>query len=225
VRCIGFFCRSQLMRITPIEQWNKFVIIRCGLFRGEISRRPQKVGEPRNILCVGRLCPSKGQAILVSAADELRRRGLRFNILFLGGGEDQDAIQRQIADLSLSDCITLAGSVGHDRIKEELAKADVFVLPSFAEGIPIALMEAMAAEVPVISTAIAGIPELIEHGKEGILVRASDSSGLADAIESILSGEADTRPMLDRAAEKVRSEYDVETNSRELGEIFMKIPE
>jgi colanic acid/amylovoran biosynthesis glycosyltransferase len=225
VRCIGFFCQSQLMRITPTSQWSKFRIVRCGLYRDEIVPRPPRTGPVRRILCVGRLCPSKGQVILLDAAKSLRSKGLDFDLVFLGGGEDLDMIREKVETEGLSDRVTVAGPVSHAIVKDELAKADIFALPSFAEGIPVALMEAMAAGIPVVSTRIAGIPELIEDKKEGFLVPASSVERLSEVIEGLLRGEADTAAIVKAASDKVRSSYDVEANTRELGRIFDAIQE
>jgi glycosyltransferase involved in cell wall biosynthesis len=221
VRCIGYFCRSQLMRLTPIAQWGKLRIVRCGIFRDEFARRPARTGPARSILCVGRLCPSKAQAVLVEAADILRGKGCDFRLLLLGGGEDLGAIRAMVQSRGLGGLVEVAGPVGHARVKEELAACDLFVLPSFAEGIPVALMEAMASGVPVISTNIAGIPELIEHGVEGILTQPSNAAQLAGAIEAFLRGEADARGLAERAAAKVASLYDAEVNAKALGELFL----
>jgi colanic acid/amylovoran biosynthesis glycosyltransferase len=223
VRCIGYFCRSQLMRFSSIPSWGKFHIVRCGVFRDEFARKPSPSRPARKILCVGRVCPSKGQAILLEAMAFLRERGLDFELLFLGGGEDLESLRDKAARMGLTDVVTFAGPVGHDRVKEELARADIFVLPSFAEGIPVALMEAMASGIPVISTFIAGIPELIEDGKSGFLTRPSDAAQLAGMIDSILRGSEDLEPILARAAETVRDRYDVVRNVRELAEIFAGI--
>jgi colanic acid/amylovoran biosynthesis glycosyltransferase len=223
IRCIGYYCRSQLMRLSPMGQWGKMKIVRCGVFKDEFARRIPKEGPLRNLLCVGRVCPSKGQAILVEAASILRDRGLDFRMLLLGGGEDLEAVGNLAAERGLDGLVRVAGPVGHDRVKRELSECDLFVLPSFAEGIPIALMEAMASGVPVISTRIMGIPELIEDGVDGILTEPSNSAGLADAIERFLKGEIDARSLASRAAEKVASLYDVEANASELGELFREV--
>jgi colanic acid/amylovoran biosynthesis glycosyltransferase len=222
VRCIGYFCRSQLMRLSPIDQWRKFHIVRCGIFKDEFRRRPARRGAIRKILCVGRLCPSKGQAILVDAASRLRDKGLAFQLLFLGGGEDEESIRSMVAERGLQGLVSVPGPVGHQRVKDELVDCDLFVLPSFAEGIPVALMEAMASGVPVISTRIAGIPELIEHGVEGVLVHPSSVEHLSSAIESFLLGEVDVEGLVERAADKVAAAYDAEANAKALGELFLE---
>ncbi len=221
VRCIGFFCRSQLMRLSSMDQWGKFHIVRCGIFKDEFPRRLPPNGPARNILCVGRLCPSKGQAILIEAADILRRENRDFRIRLLGGGPDLEAIRSMIDAKGLGGRVEAIGPVGHARVKEELAASDLFVLPSFAEGIPVALMEAMASGVPVISTRIAGIPELIEHGSEGMLAQPSNAEELARAIDSFITGVADARALTDKAATKVSTMFDAEANARALGELFL----
>jgi colanic acid/amylovoran biosynthesis glycosyltransferase len=223
VRCIGYYCRSQLMRLIPLEQWSKLHVVRCGIFKDEFQRRPFAPGPARRLLCVGRLCPSKGQAVLVEAARLLRDRGFDFQVLLLGGGEDLEAVGGMVKELRLADTVTLAGPVGHARVKEELAACDLFVLPSFAEGIPVALMEAMASGVPVVSTDIMGIPELVEHGVSGILVQPSNVEQLAAAIEPFLAGRADSRSLVEKAFEKVATMYDVEANTRMLADLFLSL--
>jgi colanic acid/amylovoran biosynthesis glycosyltransferase len=220
VRCIGYFCQSQLMRLSPVDQWSKFHIVRCGLHRGEFVPRPPRTGPAQTILCVGRLCPSKGQAILVQAAAALKARGRDFQLLLLGGGEDLELIRGIVARDGLTDRVTVAGPVGHSRVKLELARTDLFVLPSFAEGIPVALMEAMAAGVPVVSTNITGIPELIEHGVDGFLTPASHVDQLTDVLDQFLLGQVDTADLVTKAAAKVEALYDVDTNTKALGALF-----
>jgi glycosyltransferase involved in cell wall biosynthesis len=225
VRCIGYYCRSQVMRLTPTEQWPKLHVIRCGLFADEFTPRPERGARSGEILCVGRLCPSKGQALLIDVAEILETKGLDFQIVLLGGGEDLDMIKSLVRERNLERRVTVAGPVSHQRIKEELEKADLFVLPSFAEGIPIALMEAMAEGVPVVSTAITGIPELIDDGEDGILVQASNIEQLSAVIEAFLRDQIDTKRLVEKAIAKVRTQYDVEKNTRELGALFEALGE
>ena len=223
VRCIGYYCQSQLMRLTPMSQWGKFHIVRCGLYHDEFSRRPARKVPGKTVLCVGRMCPSKGQAVLIEATRILRARGVDLQVVLLGGGEDLDAIRNMVKSKGLGTIVQVEGPVGHSRVKESLAECDLFVLPSFAEGIPVALMEAMASGVPVMSTNIMGIPELIEHGVSGLLVQPSNVEQLADAIEAVLLGKIDTGKFLDNAVEKIKTTYDVEANTRKLGELFRSI--
>lgn len=224
VRCIGHYCRSQAMYLSRLEDWTKLHIVRCGLYKGEFVPRPARKGPARKILCVGRLCAAKGQAILVEAAASLRAKGHDFRLTLLGGGDSLEAVRALATARGLDGIVDIPGPVGHARVKEELSDCDLFVLPSFAEGIPVALMEAMASGVPVISTRITGIPELIEDGVDGFLVPPSDVEGLAQAIEPFLQGKVDTASLTAKAAEKVKRLYDVEANTAELGKIFDSIP-
>ena len=221
VRCIGYYCRSQIMRLSSMKHWSKIHIIRCGIYKDEFVRRPGRPGPARRILCVGRICPSKGQAMLVEAAERLRGKGLDFEIRLLGGGEDLEAIGSMVLARGLGDCVTVVGPVGHARVREELAACDLFVLPSFAEGIPVALMEAMASGIPVISTNIMGIPELIEHGVSGILTQPSNFEQLSDWIEAALLGRIDAASLTKKAAEKILAMYDAETNTKMLADVFL----
>lgn len=220
VRCISHYCRSQLMRLTSMEQWGKLRIVRCGIFKDEFAQRSTRPEGPRTIVCTGRLCPSKGQAMLVEAAGMLLGRGLDFRVVLLGGGEDMEALKDMVARRGLEGRVAIVGPVGHERVRQELALADLFVLPSFAEGVPVALMEAMASGVPVLSTAIMGIPELVEDRVSGLLVQPSNVEQLASAIEEVLSGSVDAASLVKNAVAKVREDYDVEANTRALAGLF-----
>ncbi len=221
VRCISYFCQSQLMRLSQPENWSKFHIIRCGL-RADEFKAVEKKESGNNILCVGRLCPSKGQVILLEAVKLMKERGKKFKLTLIGGGENIELIKRKVEEYKLSKEVVVTGAVGHDRVREELANTDVFVLPSFAEGIPVALMEAMAMKIPVITTCITGVPELIEDRVDGYLVEPSNIIQLADTIMEVFENRDSLEELKSKAAEKVRVKYDVEKNTRELAEIFKK---
>ena len=218
--CISRFCRSQLMRISSPEHWGKMEV--CPLGVDPELFRPRRVasGSEFHILCVGRLTPAKGQAILLAAMAILVERGRRVHADFVGGGPDQGLLETETARLSITQEVTFHGAVNQDRVLELLARADVFVLPSFAEGVPVSLMEAMALEVPCVSTTIAGIPELIESGKEGILVAPSDPDLLAAAIEKLID-DPELRLRLARAGRrKVIESYNLRVNVERLAAIF-----
>jgi len=223
VRTISYFCRSQLMRLVPSTEWGKFSIIRCGLAPGEIAYQPRPAGPLKNILCVGRVCSNKGQAVLVKAFERLKDRGIDGRLLFLGGGEELETIRDLVKAKGLEDRVEVAGPVGHDRVKAELARADVFVLPSFAEGIPVVLMEAMAAGLPVVTTHITGVPELIENRVEGFLTEPSNDAQLAEVLEGLLTGRTETRPVVERALARVNRDYNVAENTKALGELFLAL--
>lgn len=219
VRCISHYSRSQLQRLVPSSLWDKFVLVRCGIYHDEFPFRGV-VSDDKLVVCVGRLSPAKGQAVLLQASRLLLDRGWKFRVALLGAGDDEPALREAVARLHLESTVEFRGPVAHSEVVEVLSKAAVFVLPSFAEGVPVALMEAMAAGVPVVSTRIMGIPELIEHGVEGLLTPASDVEGLAGALEALWKGDIEVPSMIRRAREKVEQNYDVERNTAQLATIF-----
>lgn len=219
--CIGWQCRSQVMKATPPEQWEKLDVCRLGvdpnLFRGREGAAPRGRFE---ILCVARLVPAKGQSILLAAVAKLIERGRKIHVSLVGDGPGRAMFEALTARLQIGGHVTFHGSITQDRIREYLERADVFVLPSFAEGIPVTLMEAMAMEIPCVSTLVGGIPELIQSGVNGILVPPSDPDGLADAIANLMTDPA-LRARLGREGRcTVVSSYNLRKNVEELAAIF-----
>jgi glycosyltransferase involved in cell wall biosynthesis len=138
----------------------------------------------------------------------------------VGDGPDREGLERAIAANDLGRYVTLEGSVNQDEIRAYYRQADIFVLPSFAEGIPVVLMEAMAMEIPCVSTFVAGIPELIRNEVDGILVSPSDDRALAGAIKRLIE-EPDLRRRLGEAGRRrVVEKYDLDRNITHLAEIF-----
>lgn len=218
---IGRYCRSQLMKLSESEQWHKFEVSPLGidpeLFRPVLR---EKDSENFHLICVGRLVSAKGQAILLEALSSLRQKQHRVSLTLVGDGPDRAGLERMALALGLSGRVRFTGSVNQDHIRDLYRQADAFVLPSFAEGIPVVLMEAMAMEIPCISTMITGIPELIASGSEGILVPASDSALLAEAI-ALLKGRPELAARFAaQGRQKVCRDYNLEINSDRLAEIF-----
>jgi glycosyltransferase involved in cell wall biosynthesis len=218
--CISRFCRSQLMRASSAEHWEKMEVCPLGVDPDAFEPRHAIAEDVFHILCVGRLTPAKGQAILLAAVARLVERGRRVHADLAGDGPDRPALEKVAARLNVTRSVTFHGAVNQDRVRELLARADVFVLPSFAEGVPVSLMEAMAMEIPCISTTIAGIPELIESGEEGILVPPSDPDLLAAAVEKLI-GDPELRLRLARAGRRrVVESYNLGLNVARLAAIF-----
>ena len=170
------------MRITAPEHWDKMHVVRQGIdlrvfFPMRHDRQPEGSLE---ILCVGRLVPSKGQLILLRACNLLLVQGYSLRVRLVGAGPDRKSLEAFAAEKRIP--VVFEGALNHEETHKLIGKADIFALASFAEGIPVALMEAMAMEVPCVSTCIAGIPELIRDGLDGLLVHASSADVLASAI-------------------------------------------
>ena len=217
--CIGQFCRSQLMMTAAPRYWEKLEVCPLGVDPNEFQ--PRHLPAPTfQILCVGRLVPRKGQAVLVEATARLVKRGREVQLSLVGDGPDREALEGAAARLNISESVTFHGWINQRRIREFMETADVFVLPSFAEGVPVCLMEAMAMEIPCISTFVAGIPELIESGKHGILVPPSDPELLAAAVEKLI-GDPELRLRLARGGRRrVLEKYDLQVNVRRLAAIL-----
>ncbi len=222
IRTISHFCTSQLMRESDPKYWNKFNIVRCGIDLNQFLPIKKQEKELFHIVCVGRLTPSKGQTILIGAVKKIIEEVKNFKLILVGGGEDFEGIKEKIEKEKLNEYIELKGPVSHETVKEILTGADVFALPSFAEGIPVALMEAMAMEIPVISTKIAGIPELIEDYKNGFLVDASDEVQLAELMIKLINGQSDLELIRRNARKKVEEKYNIEKNINGMIELFNK---
>jgi glycosyltransferase involved in cell wall biosynthesis len=220
VRCISHFCSSQMLRLMPYHLWDRFPVVRCGVDTSVFAPRPEPGNPVPEILCVGRLVPAKGQHILIEACARLARDGVPFHLAMVGAGPDQESLTALAAKLGLSGQVTFTGALGQAEVRRHYDRADLFVIPSFAEGVPVVLMEAMAKEVPVISTVIAGIPELIESGTDGILVPPADPDALAAAIASLLADPARRRELGRRGRDKVLRLYDLTANGAALAQVF-----
>jgi colanic acid/amylovoran biosynthesis glycosyltransferase len=222
VVCISDFARSQLMSLVDAAQWGKLRVIHCGLDPAVFSA-PAANGRALDrleILTVGRLVPVKGQRVLLAAMAELVRRGRRAHATLVGGGPEADQLAAAIERLGLREHVTLAGPVGQDEIRSYYAGADVFCLPSFAEGLPVVLMEALAMGVPVVTTYVAGIPELVTPGVSGLLVPAGRADLLADALERLADDPEARRAMGEAGRAKVAAEFDVQRSAHQLRELL-----
>ena len=220
IRCISHFCLSQVWRLLPPELWQKCAVIRCGIDPRQFTLCDSRRVTPPEVLCVGRLTPAKGQAVLLEACWQLRQQGLDIHVVFVGEGPDRTTLEHLVAQYHLHDRVRFVGAVGQHEIQQYYERATLFVLPSFAEGLPVVLMEAMAKGVPCVSTTIAGIPELIHHGENGLLVSPADPNGLAAAIRRLLEDSV-LRDNLARAGRKtVEQEYDLHLNCARMARLF-----
>lgn len=174
------------------------------------------------LLTVGRLSNQKAQHILVDACALLEQRGILFSCRIVGEGPMRPLLESRITEHHLEKKVQLLGARFHDEVLALYGSTDLFVLCSIAEGMPIVLMEAMRAGVPLVSTAIGAIPELVQDA--GILIPPNDSLALADAIEQFARSKQDIERMKTRATEIVAKEFDLETNHRRLRDLFESLP-
>ncbi|MDB5824978.1 MAG: glycosyl transferase group 1 family protein [Herminiimonas sp.] len=217
VVAISSYGRSQLYRWLDVSDWHKVRVVHCGLDRSLYNRSPAQVTELPHFVCVGRLCEQKGQLLLLEAAYLLLRRGIPFMITFAGEGEMRATIENRVRALGLGQTVKITGWLSNEDVRRELQAARALALPSFAEGLPVVLMEAMALRRPVISTYVAGIPELVIPGQHGWLVPAGDVVALADAMQECLEMSlADLKHMGEQAHQRVLSRHDIDETAAQL---------
>jgi len=214
------FARSQLLRLLPTDAWKKVRVVRCGVdLSGFDAADARRGGDELRIVYVGTLLGRKGQPVLIEAFAGLRRRGISAHLILVGGGPEAEALEEFAQQLGVADHVTFTGGLGHDDVREQYNRADVFCLPSFAEGQPVVLMEAMAARLPVVSTRIAGTGELVEDGVAGFLVHPGRVDELEDALAR-LAADPDLRLRMGEAGRaRVERDHNRSTNARALAEL------
>jgi glycosyltransferase involved in cell wall biosynthesis len=226
VVAISSYGRSQLYRWIPEPDWPKVQVVHCGIepaFHAGAAAPPPAA--PR-IVCVGRLCEQKGQLLLVRALDRLMRKGTRVELVLAGDGEMRAQIESLVAACALQACVRITGWIGSDTVRAEILAARALVLPSFAEGLPVVLMEAMALRRPVLSTYVAGIPELVRPGREGWLFAAGDVDALVMALEAMLATPTAALEAMGQAAHaRVLERHAIDVEAAKLANLFRSGPQ
>lgn len=218
---IGLYARSQLMKLSPAAHWAKMHVTPLGvdpeIFRPAPFRADFDVFE---VICVGRLVPAKGQRVLIEAVAKLAAEGRAIRLRLVGNGPDRASLEEAVYSLGSASVVIFEGAVNQDRIRSLYREAHIFALASFAEGIPVVLMEAMAMEIPCVTTWITGIPELIRDGIDGLLVAPSDEFSLAEAIARLMD-DADLRKRIGAAGRaRVIEKYNLRKNVAILAGVF-----
>jgi colanic acid/amylovoran biosynthesis glycosyltransferase len=217
VVAICSFGRSQLWRWAAFEDWKKIHVVHCGLDPRYINAPASPPSTAPRLINIGRLVEQKGQLILVEASAILRDRGRDFEVIIIGGGSYREALEGRISELGLGDRVKLVGWKTGEEVKHELIGSRGLVLPSFGEGLPVVIMESLALRRPVISTYIAGIPELVRDGETGWLVPAGDVEKLAEAMIKLLDAPPEQLERMGEAgARAVALEHDVRIEARKL---------
>lgn len=222
VACISHYARSQCAIFAKPEHWSKLKIIHCGVQVDRYASIPREDDETR-MLFVGRLAHVKGLPILFEA---LKQMGVRtpptLKLRIVGDGPERTHLEALAAECEID--VTFTGFQTQDQVAEEMAACDFFVLPSLAEGVPVVLMEAMASRKPVIATRVAGVSELVEHGKSGLLTHAGDPAGLVDAILDMCDAPGRRQDMGDAGRAKVEAAFDIDDEAARLAMLFRDGP-
>jgi glycosyltransferase involved in cell wall biosynthesis len=223
--CISQYARSQLMRLSPPAQWSKLQLCRLGVDLAHFHpRRTARAPGPLRLLCVGRLTPAKGQILLLQACAELRRRHFEFELTLVGDGPDMPRLKDSVQRLGLSRVVSFTGALNQQQVRSELGRADVFVLPSLAEGIPVVLMEAMASGLPCLSCPVMGIPELIEHQRSGLLAAPGDRVSLTEQLQRLIEDSGLRQALATEGRLQVERGFALPKNIAALADIFSGLP-
>ncbi len=247
VSCISYFCRSQTMIFAPLAAWPNLHIIHCGVdpqqfvaesedSKNESSGLPagglaiessgksvDSVDQSANghLLFVGRLAAAKGLPILLQSLAALKLTFPNIQLTVVGDGPDRAELESQAQDLGLTQQVSFVGYQSQASVRRYLQAADVFVMSSFAEGVPVVLMEAMMSGVPVVATQIAGVSELVEEGVNGFLVPPSDAQALSDRIQKLLA-DSDLRQRLGAQGRlKVSREFNIFHETKKLYQLMV----
>lgn len=220
VACVSWFGRAQGLRLVGHKHWDKVQVVRCGIPFDRLPPRGVGAATPPKMVCVGRLSPEKGQAGLLRAFAILQRSRPDLQLRLVGDGPDRATLEGLAAELGINGTVTFAGRLPEMETLAQIAASDLLVLPSFMEGLPIVLMEAMALGVPVVSSSVAGIPELVEDGETGLLFAPSDWNDLASTINRLLGDPALYERLAANGQAKVKEEFDIRKSAQRLAGLF-----
>lgn len=208
IACISHFCRSQAMLFSNQVHWHKLRLVHCGVIPENYDGGSRNI-DGKQVLFVGRLDAVKGVPLLLQAFAHARIRHPDARLTLVGDGPARPALEAQAAQLGVDDAVTFTGYRAEAEVAGMLAQSNVLVLPSFAEGVPVVLMEAMASHLPVIASQVGGVPELVQDGVSGFVIPAGDLSTLISRLDMLLSDPELCRRMGVAGRKKVEKEYDV----------------
>lgn len=219
IACASWFGRAQAMRVVAPEHWSKIHVVRCGLQLDRLPR-PEPVRSGRLILCVARLSAEKGLAGLLDVFAAIRARIGDARLELIGTGPEENALRAQAVSLGLGEAVSFAGRHSEADTLAAIASADILVVASLMEGLPIVLMEAMALGTAVVAPRLAGIPELVDDGRTGLLFKPSDWRELEVQIDRLLSDDGLRGRLVGEAHQTIVKEYDVTGSARTLTSLF-----
>jgi len=221
VVAVSSFGRSQLFRNVSHDHWQKIKVVHCGIEPAFYEGASAQPGAERRLICVGRLCEQKGQLLLIEAARKLSELGTQFELVLAGDGEMRGELETLIDRYGLDEQVRITGWISSDQVRDEILAARALVLPSFAEGLPVVIMEAMALRRPVISTFVAGIPELVVPGEHGWLVPAGNVEALVAGMQACLDASPDAIARMGEAARaRVLERHDADREAGKLAALF-----
>jgi glycosyltransferase involved in cell wall biosynthesis len=221
VVAVSSFGKSQLYRWCEYDQWSKIQVVHCGVDELFLKQEYIPVPDEPRLVCIGRLSEQKGHLLLIEAAGRLAAKGLVFKLILVGDGELRTQIEAMIAQLGLQNHVEITGWASNPEVQQQLLASRAMVLPSFAEGLPVVIMEALALSRPVISTYVAGIPELVEPGTCGWLVPPGSLEALTEAMRAALQAPVEKLEQMGRVgAERVAQQHNAAIEGCKLATLF-----
>ncbi len=228
VAVISEYSRDFALNLVPTEPQlkDKFYIVHCGVSLEQFQPRPTPTHKTPIIFSVAQFAERKGYPYLIEACRLLHERGYDFECLIGGDGEQRPLLEKMIAEYQLQAKVKLLGLIYQEKLPDVLNQADMFVLPCITakngdkDGVPVVLMESMAREIPVISTYVSGIPELIDHEQNGLLVPEKDAAALANAIQQLLDKPELGRPWGQHGRQKIEREFNIIHSGAKMAELF-----
>jgi colanic acid/amylovoran biosynthesis glycosyltransferase len=218
---ISSFGRSQIYMRSSYLDWPKIHVVHCGLERSFHDGLATSVPMAPRFVCVGRLCEEKGQLLLIAAVARLKAAGIECELVLAGDGPMRVEIEKLLDEHELNSQVRITGWISSDSVRSEILASRALILPTFAEGLPVVLMEAMALRRPVLSTYIAGIPELVISGENGWLFAAGSVEELVEAMAKCLTvTPEDLSRMGDLGYQRVIARHSIETETAKLAGLF-----
>ena len=223
VTVISQFAKGQTFRNSAPRDWEKVHVIRCGVDEEFLGQPITLVTQEARLVCIGRLGRSKAHPILVRASAKLKAEGLPHQVTVIGEGELMGAIEDLIRELDVVDTVKLVGWKSSSEVRDEILRSRALVLPSFGEVLPVVIMEALALARPVISTKIAGIPELVKDGWNGWLIDSGDVDELVRAMREVLTAPPeDLLKLGTHGREDAKQLHDVAAEGKKLAALFSR---
>lgn len=218
---ISSYGRSQLYLRLPHRDWPKVHVVHCGLENTFFDMAPVPVPDTPRFVCVGRLSEEKGQMLLLEAVARVAAKNIPIELVLVGDGPLRGELEKLIEKYRLGAQIRITGWISNKQVRDEIVRARALVLPSFSEGLPVVIMEAMALRRPVLTTFIAGIPELVHSGENGWLFPAGSLDDLTNALEACLTMTIDELQKLgDAGYGRVIARHSIDVEAGKLAEIF-----
>lgn len=221
VVAVSSFGKSQLYRWCDRQHWSKIHVVHCGVDELFLTQTPVRVPDQPRLVCVGRLSEQKGHLLLIEAAGRLAAEGLTFKLVLVGDGPLRKEIETLMAQYALQERVEITGWASSREVQQHLLASRGLVLPSFAEGLPVVIMEALALSRPVISTYVAGIPELVKPNVCGWLVPPGSVESLTEAMRAALQSPVETLEQMGQAGACLVSEqHDAAKEAGKLAALF-----